>query len=385
MWYETAKPFVESGDLAILGVVQEQHAERAQLYKQWRQLDFKIVQDATTSLNLNVVPIPILIDEHGVVRNNRAQPEMLSEFISRDYEPVTESTEANAGVSVASSLERKERDVSRLIASGNELLNFSRPEQIDQTIDTFKKAVELDPGNGQAQFSLGVAYRRRFDSPNRQLDDFLQASQSWSRALATDPNQYIWRRRIEQYGPRMIKPYPFYDWVEQAISDIAKRGEKPVALVVRLTNAETAQPGREFEVDSQSALNPDPKSEITVDQDDRIQISPSVVPATVKRGESVRVHLQLSVQGGKFNDEAGPILLWIDKQSGGVPDKRLIECRADEKTRPEHDRILDFEFRTATGDAEKTTIEGFMLCHVCDDDGICFYLRKNFIIDIGVR
>ncbi len=385
MWYETAKPFIESGDLAILGVVQEQHAERAQLYKQWKEFDFTIVQDATTDLNLNVVPIPILIDENGVVRDNRARPEKLQEFIDRKYELVTQATETSAPGSTPPLTSPTPTQAAALIASGNELLNFSKPQKVDQAIEAFKKAVELEPGSGKAHFSLGVAYRMRFDSPAVKPDDFQLASQNWSKALAIDPNQYIWRRRIEQYGPAMIKPYPFFEWVEQAIREIADRGDQPVTMNVRLTDAETARPAREFVADQQAAANPDPEAKVFPDKDGKIQVSPSVVPAIVKKGDPVRVHLQLTAQGGEFNHEAGPILLWIDEQSGGIPDKRLIEFTAGDEPAASKDRLLDFEFRTATDGGEKRTISGFLLCHVCDDDGVCFYLRRNFSIDIGLR
>ena len=62
---------------------------------------------------------------------------------------------------------------------------------------------------------------------------FQRAIDAWGQALAIDPNHYIWRRRIQQYGPRLIKPYPFYDWVEQAAREIRARGETPVELAVR--------------------------------------------------------------------------------------------------------------------------------------------------------
>ena len=38
MWQQAVKPFVEAGKLDVLGVVQEQHPDRAKLYRQWRQL-----------------------------------------------------------------------------------------------------------------------------------------------------------------------------------------------------------------------------------------------------------------------------------------------------------------------------------------------------------
>lgn len=56
------------------------------------------------------------------------------------------------------------------------------------------------------EFRLGVAYRARYDSLLRQPGDFRKAVEHWERALALDANQYIWRRRIQQYGPRFDKP-----------------------------------------------------------------------------------------------------------------------------------------------------------------------------------
>ena len=78
------------------------------------------------------------------------------------------------------------------------------------------KRPSVDPKNAPVQFRLGVCYRRRYESQQRQPGDFQAAIDSWSRALDLDPNQYIWRRRIQQYGPRLDKPYAFYDWVNEA-------------------------------------------------------------------------------------------------------------------------------------------------------------------------
>ena len=82
------------------------------------------------------------------------------------------------------------------------------------------------PWYGPLQFRLGVAQRFQFDSSGgARTEDFQQAAEAWTRALASNPNQYIWRRRIQQYGPGLDKPYPFYDWVTQARDAIEARGE----------------------------------------------------------------------------------------------------------------------------------------------------------------
>ena len=79
VWQATIKKLAPR-NLAVLGVVQEQHAERTRLYKQWKQYDFPIAQDPVTKLGVAVVPIFIAIDERGIVRNTRLSPQDICEI-----------------------------------------------------------------------------------------------------------------------------------------------------------------------------------------------------------------------------------------------------------------------------------------------------------------
>jgi len=51
----------------------------------------------------------------------------------------------------------------------------------------------------------------RYDSLRRREGDLQKALTSRQDAQDSNPNHYIWRRRIQQYGPRLDKPYPFYE------------------------------------------------------------------------------------------------------------------------------------------------------------------------------
>ncbi|MFB3067037.1 MAG: TlpA family protein disulfide reductase, partial [Planctomycetota bacterium] len=52
----------------MIGIVQEQHPDRARLYKQWRQLNWPILVDSLNLLGLRAVPKLVALDESGVVR-----------------------------------------------------------------------------------------------------------------------------------------------------------------------------------------------------------------------------------------------------------------------------------------------------------------------------
>src|SRR5262249_51755179 len=86
-------------------------------------------------------------------------------------------------------------------------------EALDRSIDYYREAFRRVPEFADAHFRLGVAYRMRYDSSRRQPGDFQKALIAWQDALDLNADQYIWRRRIQQYGPRLDKPYPFYDWI----------------------------------------------------------------------------------------------------------------------------------------------------------------------------
>ena len=79
----------------MLGVIQEQHADRCRLFQQWKGLEFPIVQDALNQNAISVVPVVMLIDEHGVVRSLRPNPRTLvAEFIEKEFEKPETSAEA---------------------------------------------------------------------------------------------------------------------------------------------------------------------------------------------------------------------------------------------------------------------------------------------------
>ena len=49
--------FVSSGDVQLLGVIQEQHPERCRLFAQWHQIDWPILHDPVNLLGNEAVPI----------------------------------------------------------------------------------------------------------------------------------------------------------------------------------------------------------------------------------------------------------------------------------------------------------------------------------------
>ena len=390
MWDKTAAPFVAKGDLVILGVVQEQHAERARLYRQWRQFHWPIAQDAITKLELAAVPIPVLIDEHGIVRNRRPRPGQLAAFVKTKF-AAPESSAPVAPFEWAtpeywrSVVDRRDDDDA---AARNELadalIHFGRAQDTTEAIETYQKLLEKDSDSGKIHFRLGVAFRKRFDSGSRQPGDFEAAARHWTRAIQINPNQYIWRRRVEQYGPRLIKPYPFYDWIGEAMDEIRDRGEVPVELSVPLTGSEIAEPSRKLDTVANGLSEPDPDRRIDRDTEQLIRIETAVVPAEIEPGGTARVHVVLIPESGEWNNESEGVHVWIGEVQGARVSTRGFELPNPREPESDETRAVDFEIQV-NPQAREGSIHGYAIYYACDNGtGQCLYRRQDFQIPLDI-
>ena len=188
----------------------------------------------------------------------------------------------------------------------------------------------------------------RHESAGRRPGDFQAAVDAWGRALELDPNQYIWRRRIEQYGPRLAKPYSFYDWVAQAKAEVSRRGETPVPLTVEPYGSELAGPVRDVLAEASAPVEPDPKGQIHRDEQRLIEAEVVVVPARVRPGQAARVHVTFrpgAAHKAHWNNESTPLRVWVAGAEGWTIASRLLEAPQGDQPESDEVRRLDFEVK----------------------------------------
>ena len=92
VWHEGTTRWVKEGKLVLLGVTQEQHADRCRLLAQWHGFDWPILHDPINILEPPAVPILTAIDEYGIVRLTRPalatfQAEFLGKTFADDAKP----------------------------------------------------------------------------------------------------------------------------------------------------------------------------------------------------------------------------------------------------------------------------------------------------------
>jgi len=228
-WHAKTAELQEAGKLSLLGITQEQHADRSELFMKWQKMDWPVLVDSLNVLGVKAVPLSYLVDEYGIIRFRNPKEGDLKEFLKSEY------------------AKPESMKVARLSDEDlRAVLKLTNASRVTEALSLNEKRMAKLKGKdlGRAQFQQGVLYRMRHDSEEKKEGDFLAAIEAWQKGLASDPSQYIWRRRIQQYGPRLDKPYSFYDWVTEAQADLVKRGERVLPLVAAISGAERARPLR---------------------------------------------------------------------------------------------------------------------------------------------
>ncbi len=374
-WHEKTKALQRQGKLRLLGIVEEQHPERTRLFMQWKEMDWPLLHDPLNLLDVEAVPLTYLIDEHGVVRYEKPTDEDLEAFLRTDYpdgpaEPL---------------------DLVPSPDSAEHILLWEGDASLARAIESLERRVGELPDDARSHFRLGVAYRKRYDSDSAAVGDFQKAVEHWVRALDIAPNQYIFRRRIQQYGPRLDKPYPFYDWVAEARQRILARGETPAVLPVEPGSAELAAPIEELASDVGPGQNaePDPRGRIYRDEKPLIRIETVVVPTLVDSGESARIHVVLRPDEevkAHWNNEVDDLVFWVSPPDGWRVDRHLHQVAVPNEPVSQETRRVELEVQTPPGFVGSATIPAYALYYVCEDvDGTCLFRRQDVELTVRAR
>ncbi len=377
-WHERTKALQHDGKLRQIGIVEEQHPDRTRLFMQWKEMDWPLLHDPLNLLGVEAVPLTYLIDEWGVVRYEKPNDGDLTAFLAADYP----SPEAGS------------LDLVPETDSPEHKLLWESDDSLPSAIRLLEAHVLDRPDDARVHFRLGVAYRRRYDSRSPAPGDFQKAVDHWVRALEIDPNQYVFRRRIQQYGPRLDKPYPFYDWVPEARHAIRARGEAPIELLVEPGGAEFAAPIEKLPDDagppsSGGPIEPDPEGRIHRDETPLIRVETVVVPNVVAAGEAARVHVVLrpdETVKAHWNNEVSDLDLWVSPPHGWRVDRRLHRVAVPPEPVSQETRRVEIEIQTPLGFAGSETIPAYALYYVCEDvDGTCLYRRQDLELTVRVR
>lgn len=387
VWHAITRTAREAGLLEVVGIASEQHRERTRLFAQWHELDWPILWDPFDLTGSSAVPNHVLVDEHGIVRAVNPRREAFEELLFAEFpRPEGAPAQPPADPPAARLLELERHPEGSFEHAHHAALSdllWRGSEHMDRALAALEEGARLRPEEPALAFRAGVARRLRYDSGLARPEDFQAALDHWTRALALEPGQYVWRRRIQQYGPRMDKPYNFYSWVARARAAIEARGEQPVRLTVALTPAELAEESPFREAPAAGPSGPDAEG-VPRDARGLVGVETAVAFDTSRSEPVASVHLALRPDAGQrahWNHEAGPLQVSIEAPPGWRLDARWLEDppRGDVAT---SDEVRRLSFEVALPRGERAGVLSLTaLYYVCEGpEGVCTYLRRDFAV-----
>jgi hypothetical protein len=393
VWHASLKQLEKDGQVAVVAIVEEQHPDRARLFLQWKQIGWPTLADPLDLLNLETVPLTVAIDEYGIVRFTElpmsAANTIEQTFVNQTYPKPAVIAPADRPDLPALQAATTRNTAHAWRAYGDALSVWGTVRQWGEVIGAYQHAVQLERGDGPTQFRLGSAFRKRYDSSARRPTDFQDAERHWGQALDIDPNRYIWRRRVQQYGPHLGTPEPFFDWIREARAEIAGRGETPLALTVEPGDSEYAVPGAGVAAAKLPAVEPDPRGRIRRDRGEFVSVETAIVPSTVTPGDTVRVHLTFRPNlrtKAHWNNEVDALVYWLSPPRAWTTDRRAIVAPNAPTEVSQEPRTVEFEVKVPETQAPgATALPGYALYYGCEDvNGVCMYRRRDVNVPLQV-
>ena len=188
-------------------------------------------------------------------------------------------------------------------------------------------------------------------------------------------------RSIEQYGPRLTKPYAFYDWVVPAKAEIfpPRRAARPPRYRAVRFKELAGRGGGDVVAEASVPREPDPQGKIQRDVERLIEAEVVVVPARVRPGQAARIHVTLrpgAAHNARWNNESAPLRVWVDGPLDGRSTPRLSEAPQGDQPESVEVRRLDFEVKAPSTSNGRVRLTAYALYSTCEQArGRCLFLR----------
>lgn len=370
-WHGKVKNAVAQGELQEFAIAPEQYGDRMALFMQWKEMAFPVLMDPLNILDVDKVPILLLVDSVGIIRYQNPSEKDLKDFLAAAYKMDKMKVEYPTATPL-------ELEASAALTEDNAALATA--------ISDYQAFCEKNPKDAKSSFQLGVLLRARYDQGTGGGSDFQQAVLAWSQALARVPSQYIWRRRIQQYGPQLDKPYPFYNWVTEARKTIASRGESPLPLLLEPSGSEMAGPAKRAAKGGAKASNepsyPAARGAVPGGESAAI-LEATLIPHTSKEGSDghFRLHLRVTPQAHHhWTSDAQEAQLWL------VPDKGEPRFLTSDITLLAADEEASSKSRVMEGSLTSKEAQGGRLAlfyYICSDEPpACIYLESQLSLEV---
>lgn len=237
-WCEAVDAYRKSDKLVVLGMMEEQHRDRAELFLQWKRPPVRVLFDPLNLGFASRLPMVVAIDEIGTIR---AVNPRLSKFESFEKKFLRRKPRKGGASVRTPQLEPADPRVLKRRAAESRIPAIERDyadanflagaaPQLDEAMRSYSRVLQQDASDAYAYFRLGVAFRTRAESPAAAPDDAAKAIECWKNALKLDPKNVVFKSRLAQFDGDADEKSGAVHWIEKARAEIRKRGETPSAI-----------------------------------------------------------------------------------------------------------------------------------------------------------
>lgn len=219
---ENAAALVKAHKLWLLPVAHDHYADRVRAFAAVHRITEPIAHDLLNLTESGRLPRLVYVPRKGAPRElsgdedvdkllkmlGRAKPVEPALIAEEDREQLPETRVTRRAARDAPSREQ-------LLAHADALVLAGKPPQIDEAIEFYRQVAAQQPVSAVALQRLGVAYRIRFDRPQRQPGDLAAAMDAWAAAAKRDKECDALRLRLAPVLSTGKGPAP-YEWLGKA-------------------------------------------------------------------------------------------------------------------------------------------------------------------------
>lgn len=220
--HKKSAALVKTHKLWLLPVAHDHYADRVRAFAAAHRVTEPIAHDLLNLTGTRHLPRLVYVPRQGAPRelNGNEDVDKMINTLGRakPVEPAPIAEEDREQLPETRVTRRAARDApgpEQILAHADALVLAGKPPQIDDAIEFYRQLASQEPARAEALLRLGIAYRIRFDRPQRQPGDLAAAMDAWAAAARLDKECDVLRLRLAPFLPTGKGPAP-YEWLRKA-------------------------------------------------------------------------------------------------------------------------------------------------------------------------
>lgn len=220
--HKKSAALVKTHKLWLLPVAHDHYADRVRAFATAHRITEPIAHDLLNLTGVRHLPRLVYVPCKGAPRelNGNDDVDKLLKTLGRakQIELVPIADEDREQLPETRVTRRAARDApgpEQILAHADALVLAGKPPQLDEAIEFYRQLASQEPARAEAILRLGIAYRIRFDRPQRQPGDLAAAMDAWTAAARLDKECDVLRLRLAPFLPTGKGPAP-YEWLRKA-------------------------------------------------------------------------------------------------------------------------------------------------------------------------